>query len=117
MTRVGFSLHDSQEKVQFLEKIFQLANTSIEVILRMLLLFFSNTSLEFGTKKLTQKLYITVQALLTAKKIELINKQKFVEAILDENTDAFVTDITILTAPKLTMPTYLLQALLLATVQ
>ncbi len=54
MTSTEFSLQNNQKKVRFFEKTFLLANTSIEVVLGMLFLSFSNTDIKFAeSRKLT----------------------------------------------------------------
>lgn len=62
--------------------------------------FFSNANLEFGAKKFTQKLYPTAEVLPIVKKVELINKYKFVEMALEKNPNTFVTYITTLKTLK-----------------
>ena len=49
----------------FFQKTFLLANISMEVILGMLLLIFSNVNVQFAEKKLIWKTYITKETLLT----------------------------------------------------
>lgn len=60
-----FLIQNSLETVCFFEKTFLLANTSIEMILRMFFLFFSNTDIEFADEKLIWRLYIAAETLLT----------------------------------------------------
>ena len=47
MVLIGFSVQDKLERVWFFEKTFFLTNTSIEVVLRMPFLAFSNADVEF----------------------------------------------------------------------
>ena len=49
----GFLLQDSLEKVQFFEETFLLADTSVEVVLKMPFIFFSNADFQFGAGELT----------------------------------------------------------------
>lgn len=70
-----------------------LTNTSIEIVLKMPFLAFSKVDLEFGTKKLNRKSYMTGDILPTAKRVELINKNKEVKVVLDRNFDIFFVHI------------------------
>ena len=53
-------------------------------------LTFSNVNIQFVEKELTWRSYITAEALLTTKWVELINKKKFAKAALDENSETFL---------------------------
>ncbi len=53
MTLARFSLQDSLGRVRFFEKAFLLADTSMEVVLGMSFLAFSNADFQFGAEKLT----------------------------------------------------------------
>lgn len=48
MTSTMFSFYDNLKKVWFFEKTFLLANTSMEVVLEMLFLSFSNAGIKFA---------------------------------------------------------------------
>ena len=48
----GFQIEDKLGKAQFFQKSFLLAKTSIEVVLGMLLLTFSNGDIQFAEQKL-----------------------------------------------------------------
>ena len=52
MILADFSVQDKLGKVQFFEKTFLLANTSIKMVLKMLFLTFSDVDMQFGEKKL-----------------------------------------------------------------
>lgn len=49
----SFLPQDRLGKIWFFEETFLLANTSMEVVLEMLFLFFSNTDFQFDVKKHT----------------------------------------------------------------
>lgn len=51
MILARFSTQDSLEKVSFFEDTFLLADTSIEVVLKILFLVFNNTDFRFCTEK------------------------------------------------------------------
>lgn len=61
--------------------------------------------------------YITAKSLFIGKSIELIKKYKFIEAILDRNSDIFVVHVAVLGFPKSVMSTHLLRTLLLGSLQ
>lgn len=94
-------------KAWILREIFLLANTSIEIVLEMPFLFFTNADLKFRTKKLTYKSNITAKTLLIAKSVKLIEKYKFVEAALNKNSDTFVVYVVALVVLESVMFTYL----------
>ena len=80
-------------RVQFFQESFLLANTGIEVVLRMLLLTFSNANIQFAEKELIWRSYTAKKALSITQKVELINKKKFAKTALDENIKAFLVHI------------------------
>ena len=67
-----------------------MADTTIEVVLVILFLTFSNAKIQFAEKELTWRFYTTEKALSTTQKVELINKKEFAKAVLDQNIEAFV---------------------------
>ena len=78
-----------------------MADTNIEMILRMPFLIFSNKNIHFAKKKLTWRSYIAAKALPITKRIELINKKEFAKTALDEKLKTFVVYIAPLKAsPK-----------------
>ena len=69
----SFLLKDSLEKDRFFEKIFLLANTSIEMVLEMSFLAFINADFQFGTEKLTWRFYTTTETLSTSRRVKSID--------------------------------------------
>ncbi len=53
MVSARFLLQDNLERVQFFEETFLLADISMEVVLGMAFLTFSNANFQFSAKKLT----------------------------------------------------------------
>ncbi len=53
MVIVGFLIQDRLEKILFFEETFLLANISIEMVLKMFFLTFSNINIRFVKKKPT----------------------------------------------------------------
>lgn len=66
------------------------------MVLKMFFLIFSNTNIQFAEKKPTQRFYTIAKALSIIKKVELINKKKFVKIALDKNFKTFIMYIATL---------------------
>ncbi len=90
MVLARFFFRDSLGKVWFFKETFLLADNSIEVVLGMFFLAFSNINFHFGAEKLTWRSYTTVEALPTTSRVELIDKKEFAKAAIDENSETFV---------------------------
>ena len=99
MVLTGFLVQDKLGRVWFFEETFLLADTSMEIVLRMPFLAFNNADVEFtGLEKLTWRSYITAKALPTTNWVELIDKKEFAKAELDENSETFVVHVAMLEA-------------------
>lgn len=101
MALTKFLIKDSLEKIWFIEEMFLLTNTSIEVVLGMLFLFLNNANIRFGNEKLTLTSYTIVKILPTTSWIKLINKRKFTKIVLDKNSETFVIYIPTLEAMQI----------------
>ncbi len=74
-----------------------LTDTSMEVVLGMPFLFFSNADVEFAEQeKLTWRSYTAAEALPTTSRVELINKRGFAKAALDGNSETLVVHVAAL---------------------
>ena len=62
-------------------------------------LAFSNANIQFVEKELTWRSYTTAEALPITKQVELINKEEFAKAALDEESETFVVHVATLKAP------------------
>ncbi len=92
-----FSLQNSLGKVWFCEETFLLADTSMEVVLRMLFLSLSNANVKFAElEKFTWRSYILAGALPITSWVELINKREFAKTVLDKNSETFVIYVSAL---------------------
>ena len=100
MAVAAFSLQDSLGKVRFFGETFLLADTRMKVVLGMLFLAPGNADIQFGAERLTWRSYTAVEALPTARWVELINKHEFAKAALDENFETFVVHVAALEAPE-----------------
>ena len=94
-----FQIKDKLDQARFFQESFLLAKTSIEVVLGMLFLTFSNTNIQFAEKELTWRSYTAVEALSTTKRVKFINKKEFAKAVLDEESETFVVHVAALEAP------------------
>ncbi len=97
MASASFLLQDSLGSVRFFEETFLLADTSMEVVLRMPFLSLSNTDVKFAELgKLTWRLYTVADVLPTTSWVELIDKREFAKAALDKNSKTFFVHISAL---------------------
>ncbi len=99
MTSARFLLQDSLKRVWFFEETFLLADTSMEVVLGMLFLTFSNADFQFGAEVLTWRSYTAAETLSTTSRVELINKREFAKAALDGNSEIFVMHVVAVKNP------------------
>lgn len=67
-----------------------MVNTNINIILKMPFLLLNNANIKFVDQKLIWRSYIAIEALLTTKQVEIINKKKFVKMALNENVKVFI---------------------------
>ena len=70
-----FQVKDKLGRAWFFSKSSLLAETSMEVILEMPFLTFSNANIQFAKKELTRRSYIAAEALPNIKWVELIDKK------------------------------------------
>lgn len=62
-----FQVKDKLKKVCFFYETFLLADITIEMVIEIFFLTFSNADMSFSKRKLTQTSYTTTEALLTTK--------------------------------------------------
>ncbi len=101
MVSARFLLQDSLRGVQFFEETFLLADTCIELVLRIFFLALRNADVQFGAKKLTWRSYTPAKALPTTSWMELIDKRKVAKAAMDRNSETFVVHMSALDIVKL----------------
>ena len=106
MVIAGFQVEDKLGRTWFFQESFSLAETSIEVVLEILFLIFSNANIQFAEKELTWRSYTAVEALTTTKRIEFIDKREFANAVLDEESETFVVHVAALKASLAGMAIY-----------
>ncbi len=102
MVSAHFLLQNSLERVRFFEKTFLLADISIEVVLEMPFLFFSNADVEFAELgKLIWRSYTTAKALPITSQVEFIDKKEFAKTVINKNSKTFVVYMSVLDATEL----------------
>ena len=98
MVVADFQVENKLGRAWFFQESFLLAETSMEMVLRMPFLTLSNADIQFGEKKLTWGSYIAAKALPTTKQVELIDKKEFTKAALDEKSQTFGVHVAALEA-------------------
>lgn len=94
-------LQDSLGKVRFFEKTFLLVDTSMEVVLELSFLSFSNANVKFmDLEKLTWSFYTIAEVLFTISRIDLIGMIEFAKTALNKNLKTFVMFVAALEANK-----------------
>lgn len=99
MILASFQIKNKLRKAHFFQKTFLQSNISIDMVLDMLFWTFSNADILFAVWELIWRSYIPAMALLTIKRVELIDKKEFIKAALDKNFITFVMYIAALEAP------------------
>ena len=72
----------------------------MNIVLEMLLFFLSNANIYFDIKKLIQRVYTIEETILICRRVQLIDKNKFVKVVLDENFETFVIYVVALKTLK-----------------
>ena len=93
MVVAAFLMTDIANQLRFLQKIFLVANVSLEVVFKMLFLSLSYANIDFLNQKLWWRTYITQKALSTTRQIELVEKKEFIAAGLDPKYKTFIIHI------------------------
>ena len=93
MVLANFQVEDKLGRARFFQETFVLINISVEIILGMPFLNFNNADVKFVEKELIWRFYTITEALSTTKRVELINKNEFAKAALDEISETFVVHV------------------------
>ena len=78
-----------------------LADTSMEMVLRILFLTVFDVDIRFVEKELKEKRYLIAEALPTTQRVGLINKRKFATVAQDKNTKTLLIYVTTLLASSM----------------
>ena len=92
----AFQVFDMLGRSWFFQKTFLLANISMEVVLGIPFLTFSNAYIQFVKKELIWKTYTTKEVLPITCRVEFINRKEFGNVVLDKNIGAFVVYVSFL---------------------
>ena len=109
MVLASFQMQNKLGRARFFQESFLFADTTVEVVLGMLFLTFSNADMSFSERELTWNSYTIDETLSTSKRVELIDKNKFAKAVLDTESETFVVYVAALEAPLTGMPIHPLQ--------
>lgn len=96
MMLTSFQFKNILGKFQYFNKILLLVNTSVEVILSMFFLIFSNVDILFAKKQLIWRSYRFVKMLIITKHIEIISLKEFTTVVPDLGKKNFVIYIAYL---------------------
>lgn len=96
MALASFWRKDKLGRARFFQETFLLANISTKVVLVILFLNLSNANIQFIEKEFTWRFYTTTEALPTIKRVEFIDKRKFVKVVLNKDSENFVIYIAVL---------------------
>ena len=113
MVIAGFQVQDKLRRARFFQKTFLVADTSMEVVLRILFFILSNANVGFLDRKLTWRTYSVAKALSTTKKVQIIDQKKFAKAALDPKKKTFMMHITTITLGRTIHPKHEAQIVLL----
>ena len=93
MVVAAFSVIDKANSVEFFKETFLVANISLKVVLKILFLTLSGAIIDFSSWKLRQRTYITKEALLITRYVELVDKKKFAVVALDPKHETYIVHI------------------------
>ena len=93
MVITAFHVVNKLGRSWFFQKIFLLANISMEVVRSMPFLTLSNVDVQFAEKELTWRTYTIKKAFPTTRQVEIINQKKLAKAALDEKIETFVVHV------------------------
>ena len=89
-------IYDKTSKIRLYEETFLLVDTYKEKVYDIPFLVDSNVGFQFDTESFTWRSYNAAETLPTTRRVELINKYDFIEAVLNKNSETFVVHITAL---------------------
>lgn len=98
MVLASFKVINKQGRAWFFRETFLLTYTSIDMVLRMLFIAFSNANIHFAEEKLIWRSYTTRETLPTNQRVEFIDRKEFAKTALDKNVEAFVVYVASLTS-------------------
>lgn len=95
MVIATFQEKDKAKKSWYFKEIFFVADIGMTVALNMSFLTLSNAEIYFANWELNWRLFITVEILLTIKRIELVERKEFAATAHGSNEKTFVVYVAI----------------------
>ena len=86
----AFSVTNKANRVKVFEETFLVANISSKIVPGILFRILTNTDIDFLGWELRWKTYITEEALLTTKHVELVGKKEFPAAALNPKYETYI---------------------------
>ena len=87
---------DQANKIRFFEKIFLVANISLDIVFGMPFFILSDADIDFQKRELCWKFYTIEEALSTTKRVKLVKKKEFTAAAFDPGNEIFVVYVAFL---------------------
>ena len=100
MIIADYSVKNKLKWVRFFYGTFLLANISLEMVSKMLFLTLSKADVRFAKREFVWRTYTAAEALLTTKRVEIINKREFAAVALNRDDKIFVVYVAALAKPK-----------------
>ena len=85
-----FSMTDKANWVEFFEETFLVTNVSPKIVLGILFLILSSADIDFLGCELWWRTYTIKKALSTSKRVELVDKKKFVVVALNPEYETYI---------------------------
>ena len=98
MVIVAFLVTNKTNRVRFFEETFLMANISPEVIFGMPFLTLSGADVDFLSRELRWRTYTTEKALLTTRRVELVDQKEFAAVALDPESEIFIVHVVSLSS-------------------
>ncbi len=89
-------MEDKLGRARFFQETFLVANTSVDMVLRMLFLTLSNADVVFKDRELTWRSYTPAEALPTTKRVQTISRKESAAAALGPDEEAFAVHAALL---------------------
>lgn len=98
MVITSFQDQDKLGRARFFQEIFLVTNNSMKAVFWILFLTFSKVDVDFVDRKLSWKTYTAAYALSMTKRVQIINRKKFVKVALDSSKEVFVVYVAFITS-------------------
>ena len=101
MVVAAFWVVNKANQVRFFEKIFLVANVSLEEVFGMSFLTLRDADVDFLLRDLRWRIYTSKEALATTTRVELVDKKEFAAATLDPEHETYVVHVASLSSAPL----------------